>query len=113
MILSEWPSTVNTKFFAFSSKPKANTEEVEYISGRVVSWRKNTRATKEIECKLMLKIDSELSNFWAWFNDILGQTAGAFTCDALGEGYYRFREVPSPDDTDQANRVLNLSIEEV
>ena len=55
----------------------------------------------------------ELALFWTWYNDVLGQNAGAFQCPALGDGVYRFASVPSPEDTDQKSRVLSMEIEEV
>lgn len=113
MILSNWPNGVNSKFYSYSDKPKSNTETIEYKSGRVVTWQKNTKKTKEIKCKLCLKIADELPLFWAWFNDTLGQTAGAFTCSALGSSYYRFTNTPEPEDTDTTTRVLNIELEEV
>lgn len=61
----------------------------------------------------MLNTSDELPTFWDWFNDILGQTAGAFSCGALGDGYYRFIQIPDPEDTDTLNRVLSLELEEV
>lgn len=113
MILTNWKSSVNTKFYSLSSKPKENTQNTEYLSGRVVAWKRNTKDILQISCKLMLKVDTELKDFWDWFNNDLGQTAGAFTCSALGNKYYRFVSVPQPDDTDTVYRVLSLEIEEV
>lgn len=112
MIYSTWPSGVNTKFFSYSSSPKENTETSEFISGRTVSWQKNTKKTNNIECKIMLSVGTELNTFWTWFNDTLGQTAIPFTCSALGSSYYRFTALPNEDDTDQAYKTLTLSIEE-
>lgn len=113
MIFTNWKSGVNTKFYALSRQPKANTELTEYSSGRVVAWQKNTKKQFAISCSLMLRVEDELPLFWSWFNDELGQTAGAFKCEALGDKYYRFTSVPSPSDTDTVYRVLNLEIEEV
>lgn len=113
MILTIWPEGVNTRFYSMSSKPKENTETIEFSSGRVVAWQKNTKKQMTYTAKIMLNLDTELNAFWTWFNDTLGQTAGAFLCAALGSGRYRFTSIPEPDDTDQANRVLSLEFEEV
>lgn len=112
MILSAWPSSINSKFYAYNSKPKSNTETQEFSSGRVIAWQKNTKKQFLINCKVMLTAE-ELPIFWAWYNDILGQNAGAFSCEALGDKYYRFTETPEPEDTDTQYRVLTLNIEEV
>lgn len=113
MIVVNWPSNVNTRFFSYSEKPKNNTEIIEFSSGRVVAYEKNTKALKQVSCKLMLDVKSELPTFWAWFNDVLGQSANVFSCEALGESYYRFISVPEPDDTDTVTRTLNLELEEI
>lgn len=113
MILSNWPQGVNDKFYSLSRKPKENTEAQEYTSGRVISWQRNTKKQFTINCKIMLRVADELPTFWAWFNDVLGQTAGAFTCSALGSNYYRFISIPDPEDTDTTYRVLTLELEEV
>lgn len=113
MIISEWPEGVNDNFFSLNSKPTENTENSSFLSGRVVAWQRNTKKTFTHSCKIMLDVDSEIPLFWAWFNDTLGQTAGAFYCSALGENLYRFSSVPTPDDTDRNKTVLNLEIEEV
>ena len=64
--------------------------------------------------KMKLQLTKEqLSLFWTWFNDVLGQNANAFTCPAIGSGTYRFVSVPSPDDTNQTKRILSMEIEEV
>lgn len=113
MILTNWPEAVNSNFFSLSYKPKENTEETSYISGRVVAWQKNSKKTMVFSGKLLLDVNSELPYFWSWFNDTLGQTAGAFTCAAIGTAAYRFTSVPEPEDTDNFKRVINLEFEEV
>lgn len=113
MILINWPSGVNKNFFGMTSHPLSNTETTSYISGRVVSWQRNTKKLMSYSLKLLLDVNTEIPLFWSWFNDSLGQTAGAFTCDAIGTSAYRFTEVPSLEDTDQNKTILNLTIEEV
>ena len=112
MTVVAWPSTINTKFFSGNDQPKGNTETTSFLSGRQVSWRINTKDLMTYKLKLKLS-KSELALFWAWFNDQLGQNANAFTCPAIGNGYYRFVSIPSPDDTNQTSRVLSMEIEEV
>lgn len=112
MNVVEWPSYINDRFFSGNDQPKANTETTSFLSGRQVSWQKNTK--KIMTYKLKLKLSkTELASFWTWFNDVLGQNANAFTCTGLGNGVYRFVSVPSPDDTNQKSRVLSMEIEEV
>lgn len=113
MILINWSSSVNTKFFSMSVKPKENTEKTEFLSGRQVSWKRNNKDIMQYKLKLNLTVGTELNAFWDWFNNDLGQTAGAFTCSALGNKYYRFNSVPEPEDTDTTYRTLSLDIEEV
>lgn len=112
MLQSTWPNGCNTKFFAFNSKPKDNVQLTEFISGRVVGYRKNTKAQMQIKCQVRFS-KNELATFWSWFNDTIGQTSGAWLCSALGTGYYRFISVPEPQDTEQKYRILSLEIEEV
>lgn len=113
MILSEYPSNINSRFYAFNDKPRDNVELTEFISGRIVGYQRNTKKQMEFNCKIKLSVKKELPLFWTWFNDVLGQTAGAFTCSAIGSGTYRFTAVPEPEDTDLQYRVLNLSIQEL
>lgn len=112
MTVSQWPSNVNTRFYSGNDKPLENTEEVSFLSGRRVAWQINTKKLMSFKLKLQLT-HTELANFWTWFNDTLGQTAGCFTCSAIGNGYYKFMNIPSPDDTDQTTRVLSMEIQEV
>lgn len=112
MTVTEWSAEVNTRFFAFSERPKGNTKETEYASGRVTAYNTNTRAVMTFSCSLQLT-KAELSAFWKWYNDELGGRAGAFTCAALGDRHYRFSDIPEPQDTNQLYRVLSMDIEEV
>lgn len=107
-----WPSNVNTKFFAYKPKPIGNTKKTSFISGRNISFQINTKNLLEFSCSLKLT-KTELNAFYSWYNDVLGQDSGAFTCAALGNKYYRFTDIPDPQDTDQKTKVLALSIEEV
>lgn len=111
MQICTWPEGVNYKFFSGNSQPESNTEEISYLSGRRVAWQINTKKIMKWKLKLYLT-KTELETFWTWFNDVLGQTANVFTCAGLGSGYYRFTEVPSPEDTGQTTRVLSMVIEE-
>ena len=113
MIMTVWPSAVNDNFFGYKDNPKNNVQKTEFIAGRTIGFQVNTKKSKTIECSLRLKVDTELDAFWDWFNDELGQTAGWFTCPALGDGYYQFTDVPSPANTDRIYRKLTLKIEEV
>ena len=112
MTIQTWPTGVNSKFFGANNQPIANTEEISYMSGRRVAWQVNTKKLMKWKCRLFFT-HSELALFWTWFNDVLGQTAGYFTCSGLGNGVYRFSDIPSPEDTDQTTRVLSMNIEEV
>lgn len=114
MYIFNWnaESPFNSKFFAYSSKPKENTITSEFISGRTVSVQANTK-------KIMIHsfnvkfTKTELNAFWTWFNDTLGQTANGFYCPAIGDKVYRFTSIPEPQDTDQRTRVLSCEVEEV
>ena len=112
MVKTEWLENINNKFYAFSDVPKENTITQEYTSGRVVSFQRNTKKVMTFSCKIKLSVDTELPLFWAWFNDVLGQTSGYFKCSAFGTRYYRFVSVPTPEDTDRQYRTLSLEIEE-
>lgn len=112
MIITQWPENVNQKFYAFSSEPKDNVKLTEFKSGRTIGYQLNTKKIMIYNCSVRLS-KNELNLFWNWFNDILGQCAGSFTCPALGEKFYRFVSVPKPQDTELQNRVLSLEIEEV
>ncbi|MDY3723477.1 MAG: hypothetical protein SOZ96_12945 [Treponema sp.] len=107
-----WPETIPSRFFSGNDQPKANTETTSFLSGRQVSWQINTKKIMTYKMKLQLTKE-QLSLFWTWFNDVLGQNANAFTCPAIGSGTYRFVSVPSPEDTNQKTRVLSMEIEEV
>ena len=112
MEIYSWPSTINSNFFSGNDKPKENTETTSFISGRQVSFQINTKKIMTYNVKLDLS-KTELSLFWTWFNDVLGQKANAFTCPDLGNGIYRFVSIPNPEDTNQQHRVLSMEIEEV
>lgn len=111
MLTTQWPD-VNQKFFAFNSEPKNNVELTEFKSGRTIGFQKNSKKIMLINCSIKFSKD-ELNRFWNWFNDVLGQCAGCFSCPALGNNLYRFVSVPKPQDTELQNRVLTLEIEEV
>lgn len=112
MTITQWSESVNSKFFAFNERPKGNTRQTDYLSGRVTAYQVNTRNVMTFSCSLQLTKE-ELANFWEWFNDELGGLSGVFSCAALGQGYYRFAEIPDPQDTNQLYRVLSMNIEEV
>lgn len=111
MIIAEWPSNVNTKFFDLTDGEKDNAIVNEYIGGRVNGYNKNSRPiqTKNISIRLT---KAEQNIFWYWFNSI-GGILGAWTCAALGTSVYRFVSVPSAQDTDLKVNVFKLEIEEV
>lgn len=114
MIQVNFPSNVNTKFFGYKAKPKENVVLSEKLSGRTVGHRANTKDLMTITCSLLLN-KTELSAFWEWFNNSLGQTSGAFFCSALGKEnqLYRFTSVPDPQDTDTVYTTLNLELQEI
>ena len=112
MLVYNWPSGVNSKFFSGNDKPIGNTEEVSFLSGRRVAWQINKKKLMSYKLKLELS-HSELTSFWSWFNDTLGQTANAFYCSAIGNGIYKFISIPEPEDTKQTTRVLSMEIQEV
>lgn len=112
MTITEWSENVNSKFFGFNERPKENSKTTEYLSGRVTSYNVNTRSVMSFSCSLQLD-KTELAIFWTWYNDSLGGLAGCFQCSALGNGVYRFSDIPEPQDTNQQFRVLSMNIEEV
>lgn len=114
MTFTSWPSGVNTKFFGYQRKHMDNTVMTEFDSGRKAGFKKNTKNTFSITCTLCLsKKTTELALFWSWYDNHLGGKTGVFTCPALGDRYYRFSEDPEPQDTNQTEETLSLSIEEV
>lgn len=112
MTVTSWPVTVNTNFYNSKAQPLNNVTQTSFLSGRTIGWQNNTRNVMSITCSLSIKVGTESQAFWDWYNDDLGGTAGIFTCAALGNGYYRFSEIPSPENTSRDFRVLNLAIEE-
>lgn len=111
MILIQWPSRVNSKFYEFTKKPVDNVTKIEFLSGRSVGFQTNTRKAFAINCAL--RVDKgELASFWDFYSN-LGGTAGAFTCAALGDKYYRFAEIPSVENISSDYRKLSLNIEDV
>lgn len=113
MTVTEWSSSVNTKFYAYSKVPKDNFNSSEFASGRTVYTLKNTRFVNSIKCSLALdKKSGEYEAFWNWYTVTLGGPTGVFTCSALGTSYYRFTSTPSATET-QTKAKLDLEIEEV
>lgn len=112
MEIVAWPSQCNTKFFNFNEVAIDNTVTSSNMSGRKVSTRINSKAQMAYTFKVKFT-KTELSAFWSWYNDTLGQFSNWFTCSALGNKNYIFNSKPEPQDTDQKTRVLSLSVEEV
>lgn len=112
MNVSQWPTGVNTRFYNYNSKPKDNTQLTTFLSGRTIGVQNNTKKIMTYSMSLCLNM-VELELFWIWFNDVLGQTAGAFTCSALGNKTYRFSDIPNPQDDNLNQRVLSLTIEDI
>ena len=112
MTITAWPQGVNTDFFEAKAKPSDNVVTTAFLSGRTIGWQKNTRNIMTLSCSIKLRVGTELAAFWNWYNNDLGGTAGLFTCAALGQGYYRFTDIPDPSDSTRDWRHLNLNIEE-
>lgn len=111
MTITTWPETVNTRFFAYNKQLKENVVVSEFVSGRVSGYKKNSRPQFTYNCSLMMTKEEE-ADFWAWF-EAMGTTLGAFSCSALGVGYFRFVSVPTPQDTDQTHTTLEMEIEDL
>lgn len=114
MIAVNWPSQVNTKFFAGKRNAKENVELTENLSGRVVGHKINSKSLMKISVSLRMT-KTEQSTFWYWFNNTLCQTSGYFYCSALGSNanqLYRFTSIPEADDTDQKANDFSMEIEE-
>lgn len=112
MTVNNWDERINTRFYGLEDNhPKNNTQKTSYLSGRVSGIQINTRAVMQKTVKLRLT-KAEETLFWQWYNDI-GGDVGAFTCDALGTGYWLFSEMPEPVETTQTHVVLSMTIEEV
>lgn len=111
MIKTQWPTAINQKFYGFNEIAKENVVLSTTLSGRTVGHKANSKSIMQYEFSVKFT-KTELSLFWKWFNDVLGQTVGSFTCDALGEGYFRFTEIPSPQDTKQTSRELTCKVEQ-
>lgn len=108
-----YPTNINSKFFAYNSKPKDNAILDEKMSGRTIGILANTKNTMQISCSIAYRIPDELNIFWHWYQEVLGGLTGVFTCPALGTKMYRFISTPEPSDTNQTLRVLSFNLEEV
>lgn len=111
MNLFIWNTAVNQNFYAYSKKPNDNAVVSSFLSGRVTGFKRNSHQNFTFTCKLKLTKEEE-AGFWEWF-EAIGTTVGAFSCEALGNGYFRFVSIPSPDGTDQKWTILNMEIEQV
>lgn len=113
MNVVKWPEQVNKKFYALSKVPEDNFISTEFASGRKTVILKNTRFVNHIKCSVTVgKKNGEYEQFWNWFTVSLGGCAGAFTCSALGNGYYRFSSTPKTTETQTTAR-LDFEIEEL
>lgn len=113
MTYTAWSSSVNTKFFALTNSYSENTNTSEFASGRKAVFLKNTRFIKTTKCSLSLNMkNGEYNAFWTWYTDVLGGTAGVFTCPALGSGFFRFKSAPS-ESTGLLQRKIEMEIEEI
>ena len=106
MTYTAWSASVNTKFFALTNSYSENTSTSEFASGRKVTFLKNTRFIKTIKCSLSLGMKN------GEYNDVLGGTAGVFTCPALGRGFFRFKSAPS-ESAGLLQRKIEMEIEEI
>ncbi len=112
MTYAAWCDSVNTRFFNVSNSRDENTVSSDYASGRKAVFLKNTRFQKTTKCSLSLGMkNGEYDAFWAWYTDVLGGTAGVFTCPALGSGFYRFKSAPS-ESAGLLQRKIEMEIEE-
>lgn len=113
MIKVSWSNKVNQKFYGVEESLQDNSTSSEYTSGRKAVFLKNSRFVKEYTCKLSLNVKSgEYKEFLNWFTDTLGGLSNAFTCSALGSGYYRFKSTPTFS-VGQLFKEASLEIEEV
>lgn len=92
-----WPAGVNSKFYGLKETPDDNAVITEYSDGRKAVVLRGTRWLRKISVNVCLDIrEGETEAFWKWYQDTLGGMAGAFKCDALGEGtVWRFTSTPS------------------
>lgn len=114
MIQVNWPSNVNTKFYAGKRSAKENVELSKNLSGRVTGHKINSKDVMQFSVSLTLT-KAEQRIFWNWYNNNLCQTAGYFYCAALdnnSEQLYRFTSKPDVQDTDQRKNEFQLEIEE-
>lgn len=111
MTISTWPEDINNSFFSFQKQPKENTVVSDFSSGRVSGYKKNSRQQFIYTLSVRFSKEEE-ALFWEWFEEI-GTILGAFSCSALGTGYFRFVSIPSPQDTDQTHTTLELEIEDL
>lgn len=112
MTYAAWCDSVNTRFFKVSNSYDDNSVSTGYASGRKAVFLKNTRFQKTTKCSLSLSMkNGEYSAFWTWYTDVLGGTAGAFTCPALGSGFFRFKSAPS-ESAGLLRRTIEMEIEE-
>lgn len=113
MTYTAWSASVNTKFFALTNSYSENTNTSEFASGRKAVFLKNTRFQQTTKCSLSLNMkNGEYNAFWTWYTDVLGGTAGVFTCPALGSGFFRFKSAPS-ESAGLLQRKIEMEIEEI
>lgn len=117
MTYVEWPQTVNTRFFDRKNTPKPNSKKTEYISGRDTEILANTRFVFSIKCSVDLHLKNEYNDFWNWYTDELGGTAGVFKCPALkrtanSTEYFKFTNQPDESEGLVYKKIL-LELEEV
>ncbi|WP_147613007.1 hypothetical protein [Treponema pectinovorum] len=121
--MAEWSSFVNQDFYGQDSGYKKNTEEVEFKSGRTISYLKNTTPKKthtiNIRCKDKgtQKIDgkTEFEHFLDWFENTIKSGTIPFNLKDLttGKEIKMYRLAEHPTWKGQKYKEINLKIEEV
>lgn len=115
-----WSDKVNKKFYALDGSYRANTESVEFASGRRITHLKNSVPTKAFAVSILLddtklqegKTEFEHFLFW-WENVILSGSESFYLTDIVsGKGIKEYCLTEPPKWTGQGKKEVTLQIEE-
>lgn len=114
-----WNINVNTKFYGLDGGYKENTENVEFKSGRTITYLKNSKAFKTYGLTLWVDDTKEINGktefewFLYWFENTIVQGTKSFTVTdnkVLQNSVLRFTEVPTW--SGQAHKEISIALEE-
>lgn len=119
----EWNKYVNTKFYGHDGGYKENTEEVEFKSGRVIQYLKNSVPKKTHAVNLRCNDcknervfgKTEFEWFLWWYEYVIKSGSEPFYLTDLttGSGTKEYRLKDTPSWNGQKHKEISLSLEEV